>query len=166
MSGRIWLLVGAACVVLSGLYAWTALPEGQVPTHWGTGSAPDGWSSRNDFLLTYLLMCAGIGAVMLLLARMFSSSKTLNGINVPGKEYWRKPENIGRARTMAVKMMYEITGMTWVFMAMIPLSVVAAVRDPRHALPGWFIAAIFVFIGGTLAWTFLILRRWRVPPDA
>lgn len=164
MLGRRWFLVGGVAFVLALAYAWISLPEGRVPTHWSGTGAPDGWSTKGAFVLQFGAIGVGVSALMLGIAWWFSRSTTLSGLNVPNKEYWTRPENLDRARDMAVDLMFEITGITLLFMATLPPAIVVAARDPRHELPWWSLVAVFAFIIGTLLWVVLILRRWRPPP--
>lgn len=166
MPGRGWLVVGVVALLASLGYAWTALPDGPVPTHWGAGDAPDGWQDRDAFILTFLAIGLGTAAVLFAFAWYFSRSTTLAGLNVPHREFWARPENLAEGRRKAVLTMNEITGMTLLLLAVVPPGIVAATRDPGHELPWWVMAAVGVFLGATLVWVVFIFRRFDLPPRA
>jgi len=66
--GRVigWSMVGAGLALAVSLIYWQQVPD-PMPTHWGPGGLPDGWSSRTVGLLIMPGMIAVLGVLLPLL---------------------------------------------------------------------------------------------------
>ena len=88
-------------------------------------------------------------------------------INLPNKHYWLAPERRAATLEALASLMLAFAGALAVFLCFTHWLVVRAhaVQPPRlHE--GWFFAGLAVFAALTLAWMFLLYRRFGRPPSA
>lgn len=97
-SSRILILLLIALAILQVTHYSPLLPE-RVASHFDGAGQADGWSSKSEFLITNLVLVAGIGLLFLGIAALLD--KVPNAwINLPNKDYWLAPDR--RAATLDV----------------------------------------------------------------
>ncbi len=165
-----WLTRGfwTLSTVYAALVVWAAsvLPD-RVPAHWGTSGPPDRWGNRAEAII--MLVVLGVVMVGLFgsLIVFVPRSRSLTWINVPGKWYWQRPENLPRAMQMVAVDMAVIGCLSMAFCCVVPVMIVQASQTPDAALPSWSTAAFIAFIALIIGYSvWMVAGRWRVPPDA
>lgn len=156
----------ALAVVYAATCVWavSVLPS-RVPTHWSGTGGPDSWSSRT----TTAVMFAVLGVVMVGifggLLGYLPRSRTLAGINLPHKDFWARPENLERARTMLVQDVGLVSSAVMAVLCVMPVSIVQASRTAGHQLPTWSQVVIVLLLVGVVGHvTWLTLMRWKPRP--
>jgi uncharacterized membrane protein len=89
MVSALYILLLAAAAVHVGHY-YPLLPD-RLATHFGVGGRPNGWMSKQDFVVFYLLTLAVTSGVLLgvsVIVRLLPP----RWINLPNKDYWLAPE--------------------------------------------------------------------------
>lgn len=82
---RIWWLTFAA-LIFQAAYYYPHLPE-QLASHFDSSGAPDGYSSRTEFIITWFLAVLAVNIGPLIIGPVLRKiSPRL--INAPNKEYW------------------------------------------------------------------------------
>ena len=85
----ILLIICALCFIQTAYY-YPLLPE-RVPSHFGTAGRPDTWSTKNFFVISYLVVVA-VSSVFFLCLSLGLSRMPGSLINLPHKEFWLAPE--------------------------------------------------------------------------
>jgi uncharacterized membrane protein len=81
------LLVGAA---LQLMHYYPLMP-GRMATHFGASLAADGWSAKQSFFTTYVLVEVGM-LIVLIVPVLLSKRLPVSMINSPNRDYWFAPE--------------------------------------------------------------------------
>lgn len=162
MSRLAWLCF-AVCLAVAAAFiaATTGLLPTRVASHFGANNAPNGWMSRDGYLLFMLAFGIGVPVVVAgaigLLPRLWP-----NAINIPNREYWLAPAR--REETIDALSAHG----AWfgcllsLFLAGIHYVVVEANRATPAALPaGLFFALLGAFGLALVAWIGSLARRFR-----
>ncbi|WP_347059289.1 DUF1648 domain-containing protein [Blastococcus sp. HT6-30] len=161
---RTWF---AACAVLYAAvwaWSWTRLPE-RVPTHFGGGGQPDDWSSRAAALWFSGLL--GLGMVLLFagLVQLVRRAPAAM-VDAPRPEYWKRPENLGRLRKIAVADLWLLGAWTLLLLTAVDWLVVRAATAEDPALGPWpllLVGGYLVGVLGRVVW--MVTRRYPVPEN-
>lgn len=164
----ITVLITGLVAVWLGVLAWqaTVLPE-RVPTHFGSGGEPDGWSSKSGALafsvLGPLLFALPLPLMSLMVLRWPSS------INVPNKQWWTASgARLRRFERLLREDLWLITALTLALLVAGQVGIVMAARSGTDQMPGWALpGALVVFIvglGAVLARMF-VGGRYAEQPD-
>ena len=155
-----------ACLAAAGAqmaYYYPLLPE-RMATHFGPSGLPDGWMTKNAFMVTYAGLLAfttlgfvGIGS------RMSAIPNDL--INLPNKDYWLASER--RASSFA----FLQAQMTWfgvataaLLLAMMQL-VFQANLSPVTRLGNTAWLYLILYLAYTAVWTVGLIRRFGRRPE-
>lgn len=155
------LLAGAAAFVwLTSRF----LPE-VVASHFGASGVANGFMPRALYLRFTLVLVVALPLAVVFLPTLALSHPKAR-INVPNREYWLAPER--RAETIAFlrRHMRRFGSMLVVFLCYVHWLVTRA-NDviPPTLSSAWLIGGLVVFVGSLIAWTVVLLGRFRnVPP--
>ena len=146
----ILVLIAGLTIVWLGVLAWQVmvLPD-RVPTHFGTGGEPDGWSSRAGALAFSVL-----GPVLIAFPLPLLSLIVLRwpaGINAPNKEWWTATgPRLRRFERLLREDLWLMAAAMFVMFIGIQVGVTEAAQTPDGRMPGvWFAGPLIVVILGT-----------------
>lgn len=165
MAGPLLILV--VMMVLYAAYVWKTLAEADVrlATHFDGDGVPNDWMTRGGYRAFILGFGLGMPVFM---AGLFCVIAKLGGrgLNVPNKDYWLAPERREAAldfiRRQGVWMGCIMAGF---FTALHHLTLAANELDPPRLPMPEFIAIVGCFLAAVGLWIFVLLRRFRRPPD-
>ncbi|MDO5698702.1 MAG: hypothetical protein Q4G51_12100 [Dermatophilus congolensis] len=165
----VWLFA-LSCVLyaMAVAWAWIALPEGPIPSHWSTlGPGPaDGWSSRGGTLGFMVGMGIFVGGIFAAIMAIFMTSKLFPGLNIPNKDYWTRPENIDETRRRSLTDMGTFGAATMLLLIDMVVMTVFAARTPNGQSPPWSGVAFGVFMAYAIWFTiWTATKRWKIPPE-
>ncbi len=162
MSRLAWLCFAVCAAIAAAYIAATAgqLPS-QVASHFGADDAPNGWMSRDGYLLFMLAFGVGLPAVVAgsiaFLPRMWP-----NAINIPHREYWLAPAHRQQAIDTLGAYGAFLGCLLSLFLAGIHHVVVEANRATPAALPaGLFFTVLGVFGLALVVWIGSLARQFR-----
>ncbi|HEU6446864.1 MAG TPA: DUF1648 domain-containing protein [Verrucomicrobiae bacterium] len=156
-----------ALLVLSGGYLLlvtalaSQLPE-RVAIHFGAGGNADGWMPREQGI-AFFRMLTFVPAIFVILAMLMKWMPAWT-FNLPNRDYWLAPERRDETIEAIAGQLIWIGCLMTLFMAGIfGLTIVANRLTPPHLPMDLFAALLTCFIGGTIVWTILFMRRFRKP---
>ena len=157
MQKTLFLSLAAAAV-----FVWLssgALPP-VVASHFSPGGAANGFMGKGAytaFMLVVVVAVPGLVAATTLLVRILPSKM----INLPNRKYWLAPERREASLDALASLSVRFAIALAVFLCFIHWLVVQAnaVQPPRLA-EKWFFVGLAAFGGVTLAWLFLLFRRF------
>ncbi len=151
----------AAFVHLAHYYP--QLPE-TVPTNFGAGGEPNGWSSRSTYIALQIglyvflgLLFPGIG---LLLCRV-----PISAINLPNRDYWLAPERRGASLRVMNEQMLWLGAATIAFIAVTNHLAIQVALEQRETLGNLFWILLLVYLAGTAAWAAWLILSFRLSPQ-
>lgn len=150
------LILGA---VSDLVWHYPRLPE-RVASHFDAAGRADGWSSRSEYLTTWLW---SLGLVALLIPALQWLMRVVPAryINMPRRNYWLAPEREACTRQAMSQWIFLLGVVLWGTMAFLHHLTLRANLGPEPHLGSW----PFVILGANLlALTVLILamlRRFR-----
>ncbi len=159
----IWLFFLATLLVAALHLSWSynQLPA-EVATHFNASGEADGWSSRNGFAITYIVLIAAMAGIfaglVFLLPRLPVST-----ISLPNRDYWLAPERREATWRRLGEFLLLIGGGTNLFNVMVMHLTVQANRQPEVQLSGWFWLLFTAFMVFVFAWVGWLLWSFRVP---
>lgn len=138
--------LAVATIVWLATVVWLALtlPE-RVPTHWTSGSVPDGWSSREGALAFSVLLPLVTIFPLLWLSRL--ALVWPDGINLPepAKRWWLDtPERLVRFERLLREDLMLIVASTLLLFAAADVVIGVAAHRPGGMAPGAAFPAILV----------------------
>ena len=167
-SSRLSLYLWLAALPLFIATIWFpahTLPE-RMGTRFDADGAPVEWMTRNAHIGSFLAFGLGMSAFIIGLCyavRFLPAGK----LNVPNKEYWRKPENhsvgcqflLAHAFWLAIiSLLFIASTHTFVIIGNTPEKVEISTRGIQGSAA--------VFIGATIAWCFFLVRYFQKVPVA
>lgn len=146
----ILVLVAVCTVVWLAVLAWmvAVLPE-RVPTHFGTGGEPDGWSSKVGALAFAVLMPLLFAYPLPLISKLVM--RWPEGINVPNREWWTATApRIRRFERLIREDMWLMAAlMLGLFVAVEVSIVVASQSESGEQSSAFFLGPLVVFLALT-----------------
>lgn len=163
------LMAVAACTLVYALVAvWEAprLPADGIPLHFDGSGEADRFGTRGEAVALWTWL--GIGAFgFALLVILLVRHAPLGIMNVPHKTYWSAPHREPVLRRMLETDMAVFLSATILFLAMVPVWTVLAVRAGGDLPAAVFWAPLALFLVALGAWTVWVhARRYRPRPDA
>ena len=153
------LLIGAILIGVT-----TGQLPAQIASHFGAGGAPNGWMSRNGYLL-FMLGFAVILPLGVVLAIGALPRRKPDSINIPNRDYWLDP-----ARREAT-LRYFGTHACWlgsllvVFISAIDLLLIEANATQPPRLPTQpFITLLVLFLVALTIWIATMVLHFRNKP--
>jgi len=143
-----------------GFY-YSSLPE-TVATHFDGAGNPNGWMSKNGFVVFEVFLLIFVVGQFMLIPRLVSKMPD-SLINLPNKDYWLAPER--RAETMKVIRNYFewfSTVLLFLFIAVNQLVFYSNVnRENLSDKAAWLIVGSFIAF--TVVWLIGLVRKFRKP---
>ncbi|HEX2218237.1 MAG TPA: DUF1648 domain-containing protein [Gemmatimonadales bacterium] len=164
-SGKMafWILATGLVVVLAATF--DLLPP-VVASHFDAAGAPNGWSSRRVHSLVILMIGVGLPLMIVGLVRFLTRSGP-EGLNIPAREYWTRPEHGGEAVRRVRAYMWWLGGVMAGTALVVHVLVLAANRSQpphlRNDLMYLMLAAVLLVIG---VWALGWYRLLRPPGQA
>lgn len=151
------------CLTLAWLYTTRDRLPPLLASHFAGDGHANGFMPRDG----YLALMAAIALFIPLLLAMVTGSLSRLGperINLPNKDYWLAPAR--RQATLDALQAHSLwfgTGLAGFLGAVHGLVVQANATTPPHLDAAAIGMALAGFIGWSLAWTVVLLRRFRRP---
>ncbi|MET3862673.1 putative membrane protein [Dietzia sp. 2505] len=167
-SPWILILVVATVVVWLAVLVWQVmvLPE-RVPTHFGAGGEPDGWSSKGGALAFSSLLPLTVFALIPLTSQLVLRAPEF--INGPNKEWWTATApRLRRFERLVREDLWLIVVVTLALLVAMQVGIVIAAEAPGQRLPdGLLFGGMALFGVGLVA---VLLRmyvggRYAEQPD-
>lgn len=141
------------------IYTSYHLPE-TVATHFNSDNEPDGWMTRNRYILLILILLVGAPTVISVgigaLAQKYSHL-----INIPNRNYWLAPQRLDQSLDFVTSHAYRLGRLLIVLMTGLHYLVLVANRTEPPSLPqSWFIAISLGFILALILWVIALYRRF------
>lgn len=162
-SRNYWLffLITLVIAAMHLTWAYNDLPE-RVASHFDLNGQPDGWSSRDGWAVTYIVlvavMAAIFGGLVYLMPRLPDKS-----LNIPNRDYWLAPERRADTWRRLGEALLVMGGVTTLFDVGIMHMTVMANRSDGGQLGAFF----WLLFGGYMAfvavWAIWLVRKFRVP---
>jgi uncharacterized membrane protein len=162
-SRRASSLVTLVCLMVFSvtfvIYTSYYLP-GTVATHFDFNSEPNGWMTRERYVLLILtllvsvptVISVGIGAL---------SQKYPHLINIPNGDYWLAPQRQDESLDFLASHAYRLGRLVIVLMTGLHYLVLVANRTEPPILPeSWFMAISLGFIFALIMWVIALYRRF------
>ena len=133
----------------------------QVASHFGTGGAPNGWMSRNDYRLVILAFAVGLPVAVvggsMLLPRLEDTR-----INIPHRDYWLAPARRDATFRYLAAHAYWLGALLVVFIAGIHLLLLDANAAQPPRLAGQLLATLLVlFLAALAVWIATMAIHFR-----
>ena len=152
------LLLVIGTILISVTTDW--LPA-QIASHFGAGGAPNGWMSRNGYLLFMLAFAVGLPLVVVLSMGILPR-RMEKRISIPNRDFWLDPSRRETTFAYLETHAYWLGSLLVVFIAAIHLLVIEANATHPPRLPGQlFGALIALFLVALAAWMLTLVLRFR-----
>jgi uncharacterized membrane protein len=164
MPSRPYWTVFLASILVAAMHlnwAYNELPE-TVATHFGAGGAPDAWSTRDGWTVSYLVLVgivSGIFAALVLLMPRLPASV----VNIPNRDYWLAPERRATTWRHMGEALLVFGSATNLFDVGIMHLTVVANRSISGELPGSFWVLFTIYMIFTAGWVIWLVRRFKLP---
>ena len=153
-------------LVAAGAFVW--LTSGGLPpvvaSHFGPEGAADGFTGKSAYTALMVALVLGVPGLVASTAWLVRILPT-QMINLPNRKHWLVPERRQATLEALASLSLRLATALAVFMCFMHWLVVRAnaVQPPRLE-ESWFFAGLGAFGAVTLAWLFLLFRRFgRVP---
>jgi len=133
----------------------------QIASHFGAGGVPNGWMSRNAYLL-FMLAFAVVLPIAVVLGMTVLPRRKVNAINIPHREYWLEP--VRREATLRFLAAHAcwLGSLLVVFIAAIHLLLIEANATQPPRLPAaTFYTLLVVFVVALGIWMAMLVTRFR-----
>ena len=152
----IFLMVFSVTFVI---YTSYYLPS-SVATHFNIDNQPDGWMTRDAYLLLILTLLislpSAISVGISILSRRFSHL-----INLPNRDYWLAPPRLNDSLDFLCAHGHRLGRLVIVLMTGLHYVVLVANRaEPAALSQSWFIAIFLGFILALGLWVLALYRRF------
>lgn len=156
MSGKVLApLLALAAVVFSVADLCLRYPKlpAQVASHFNAAGVPDGWSSKEQFLILTLITF-GIVCVTFAVATLVARLAPVALINLPNKQYWFAPERARETRQALVNWnMWFMAATMWLLALIFHDALEANLRQPPQLESAWWL------LGGYAAVVVILLTQ-------
>jgi uncharacterized membrane protein len=133
----------------------------QIASHFGADGVPNGWMSRNGYLL-FMLAFAVILPIVVVLAMGLLPHRMVNGINIPNRDYWLAPERREATLRHLAAHACWLGSLLVAFITAIHLLLIAAnaTRPPRLPTP-LFVTLLVLFVVALATWAVTLVMHFR-----
>ena len=163
MSRLAWLCF-AVCAAIAAAYiaATTGQLPGRVASHFGANNAPNGWMSRDGYLL--FMLAFGVGLPTLVAGSIALLPRTWpNAINIPNRQYWLEPARRQETMDALAACGAWLGCLLTLFIAGVHYVVLESNRVTPAALSaGLFFALLAAFALALAVWIGALWRRFRL----
>jgi hypothetical protein len=144
------------------IYTSGYLPE-NIATHFDVNNAPDGWMSRNSYIVLLISLIIAVPA-MISFGISALSSRFPNLVNVPNRDYWLAPERRDESLLFLASHGQRLGRMIIVLMTGLHYVILVANQSQPPRLPGsWFMAMLIGFGFALTIWVVALYRRFPKP---
>ena len=141
------------------IYTSYYLPT-RVATHFNINNQPDGWMTRNAYLLMILTLLISIPSAISVGISILSK-KFSHLINLPNRDYWLAPPRLNDSLDFLAAHGHRLGRLVIVLMTGLHYVVLVANRAEPPALPqSWFIAIVLGFVLALGLWVLALYRRF------
>lgn len=156
-------LVSLICLMVFSvtfvIYTSYYLPS-SVATHFNINNQPDGWMTRNAYLLLILTLLITIPSTISVGISILSK-KFCHLINLPNRDYWLAPPRLSQSLDFLAAHGHRLGRLVIVLMLGLHYVVLVANRAEPPALPQpWFIAILLGFVLALGMWVLALYRRF------
>jgi uncharacterized membrane protein len=162
-SRRASSLVTLVCLMVFSvtfvIYTSFYLP-GTVATHFNFNNEPDGWMTRDRYVLLILTLLISVPTTISV-GICALSQKYPHLINIPNGDYWLAPERLNESLDFLASHAYRLGRLLIVLMTGLHYIVLVANRtQPPVLLQSWFMAILVGFIFALSIWVMAFYRRF------
>jgi uncharacterized membrane protein len=162
-SRRASSLVTLICLMVFSItfviYTSYYLP-GTVATHFNFNNEPDGWMTRNRYVLLILALLVSVPTIISVGISALSE-KCPHLINIPNGDYWLAPPRLDESLDFLASHGYRLGRLVIVLMTGLHYLVLVANRTEPPMLPGsWFMPIMVGFIVALFLWVMALYRRF------
>ncbi len=159
-------LVSLICLMVFSvtfvIYTSYYLP-GNVATHFNVNNEPDGWMTRNAYLLLILTLLVSIPSVISVGISMLSQ-RFPHLVNLPNREDWLAPTRFNESLDFLAAHGHRLGRLVIVLMTGLHFVVLVANRADPPALPqSWLMAIVVGFVFALAMWVLALYRRFPKP---
>ena len=156
-------LVSLICLMVFSvtfvIYTSYYLPS-SVATHFNINNQPDGWMTRDFYLLMILTLLISIPSAISVGISILSK-KFSHLINLPNRDYWLAPPRLNDSLDFLAAHGHRLGRLVIVLMTGLHYVVLVANRAEPAALPqSWFIAIVLGFVLALGLWVLALYRRF------
>ena len=165
-SRRARSLVSLICLMVFSvtfvIYTSYYLP-GNVATHFNVNNEPDGWMTRNPYLLLILTLLVSIPSVISVGISLLSQ-RFPHLVNLPNRDYWLAPTRFNESLDFLAAHGHRLGRLVIVLMTGLHFVVLVANRADPPALPqSWLMAIVVGFVFALAMWVLALYRRFPKP---
>lgn len=165
-SARARSLVTLICLMVFSvtfvIYTSYYLPS-HVATHFNLDNEPDGWMTRNAYLLLMLTLLISIPSIVSVSISLLSE-KFPHLINLPNRDYWLARPRQNESLDFVATHGHRLGRLVTVLMTGLHYVVLVANRAEPPALPqSWFMAILLGFVFALGMWVMALYRRFSKP---
>jgi uncharacterized membrane protein len=160
----VWIFFLATLVLaaMHATWAYNQLPE-QVATHFDASGRPDGWSSRDGWAVTYVVLVTAMSGLfaglVFLLPKLPAST-----VSLPNRDYWLAPERRAATWRRLSAHLLIMGGATNLFnVGVMHLTVSANRQVDAVRLGGAFWVLFVAYLVFVVGWAVWLYRDFRVP---
>ena len=159
---KIGIFLVLALLVHFAIY-YPYLPE-IMATHFGAGGEPNGWMSKEGFILFEVVLISFVAFVKFGLPRLIKTvPKSL--INIPNRDYWLSAKQRGSTlETLNREMGWVFIGVL-IFLITINQLVYQANLDDNKVLSNWILVIFFGFLRFIAIWIVRFFIIFKLPKD-
>lgn len=141
------------------IYTSYYLPS-SVATHFNINNQPDGWMTRDAYLLMILTLLISIPSAISVGISILSK-KFSHLINLPNREYWLAPPRLNDSLDFFAAHGHRLGRLVIVLMTGLHYVVLLANRaEPVALSQPWFIAIVLGFVLALGLWVLALYRRF------
>ena len=165
-SRRARSLVSLICLMVFSLtfviYTSYYLP-GHVATHFNVNNEPDGWMTRNAYLLLILTLLVSIPSVISVGISLLSQ-RFPHLVNLPNRNHWLASQRLNESLDFLAAHGHRLGRLVIVLMTGLHFVVLVANRADPPALPqSWLMAIVVGFVFSLAMWVVALYRRFPKP---
>ena len=165
-SRRARSLASLICLMVFSLtfviYTSYYLPA-NVATHFSFNNDPDGWMTRNAYLLLILTLLVSIPLVINVGISLLSQ-RFPHLVNLPNRDYWLASQRLNESLDFLAAHGHRLGRLVMVLMTGLHFVVLVANRADPPALPqSWLMALVVGFVFALAMWVLALYRRFPKP---
>lgn len=164
---RVFLPVALGFVLFAAVLTGLSfrLPA-RVALHWRLDGSADAFGTPTQFVVSFgvagVILLLLFAAVLLLVRRA-----PVTIMNVPYREYWKRPENVDELRALMQRDLMRIFTAVFLLLTVIVVAAAGGAIDGSSRLSWLIPVAVGVFLAGLLAYlAWAVPRRYRPPAGA
>src|SRR5262245_33671517 len=149
MSGKVvprLLVVAAVAFGVGDLFVRYSKLPAQMASHFNAAGVPDGWSSKDQFVVL-ALVTFGIISVTFAVVTLLTHFAPVSLINLTNKQYWLAPEREAETRQALVDWSTWLMAATlWLLALIFHDAINANLRQPPQLESAWWLFGGYVAV--------------------